>query len=81
MYRMKLVSFVFLAAVLSGCAIPPRDAALVTTDHSVPHVSTVPGNAGQKVSLFVRQKAAADLLAGKQVMTGRVHIGKILLEV
>lgn len=29
--------------------------AITTTDHSVPHKSTVPANAGQKVELFVRE--------------------------
>ncbi|MEV6122582.1 alpha/beta fold hydrolase [Streptomyces sp. NPDC052077] len=29
--------------------------AITTTDHAVPHTSTVPANAGQKVELFVRE--------------------------
>ncbi|MCU7826870.1 alpha/beta hydrolase [Kitasatospora sp. DSM 101779] len=29
--------------------------AVITTDHAVPHTSTVPANAGQKVELFVRE--------------------------
>jgi len=72
MHPVKLAGIALNATVLAACASPPRDAALVTTDHSVAHVSTVPGNAGQKVGIFVRQKVAADLPAGKQDMTGRV---------
>lgn len=29
--------------------------AITTTDHTVPHISTVPANAGQRVELFVRE--------------------------
>ena len=71
MYTAPL-ALVALAALLTGCAMSPHDPALVSRDHSVPHVSTVPGNAGQKVNLFVRQKAASVLLEPKQDMAGRV---------
>ncbi len=68
---------VFLATistVLAGCAItpPPADDRLITRDHLVPHVSTVPANAGQNVGIFVRQKAAASVLEGRGSMRGRV---------
>ncbi|MEV6007023.1 alpha/beta fold hydrolase [Streptomyces sp. NPDC051976] len=33
--------------------------AITTTDHSVPHTSTVPANAGEKVELFVREHDGA----------------------
>jgi pimeloyl-ACP methyl ester carboxylesterase len=36
--------------------------ALVTTDRFVPHISTVPANAGQTVGLFLREKALAATL-------------------
>ena len=32
---------------------------LITRDHFVPHVSTVPANAGQTVGLYVREKVKA----------------------
>lgn len=40
--------------------------AIVTADHFVPHVSTVPANAGQRVGIFVRQKAPARLLEAQR---------------
>ena len=43
---------------------------LVTVDHFVPHVSTVPANAGQTVGLHVRQKVLASRQGGN--MAGRV---------
>src|SRR5688572_8499263 len=49
--------FLAIPALMAGCAItPPAGDPLITTDHLVPHVSTVHANAGQKVGLFVRQK-------------------------
>jgi pimeloyl-ACP methyl ester carboxylesterase len=49
-----------------------RDRALISTDHHVTHVSSVPANQGQQVKIFVRQKAAAGLGPGQQDMLGRV---------
>ncbi len=68
------VAAAVLVFLLHGCAstIPGDAAAIVTVDHFVPHVSTVPANAGQRVGLFVRQKAAARLARGAGDMTGRV---------
>ena len=45
-----------LLVLVAGCATPPAQGPLDTTDHLVPHVSTLPANAGQKVGLFVRQR-------------------------
>ena len=68
------VACVVLAASLTGCtAIDNQaEADLVTRDHFVPHVSTLPAIAGQKVGLFVRQKALDRIVDGKGEMTGRV---------
>lgn len=71
------------AAVLAatyGCAgMPAGSDALVTTDQFVPHVSTVPANAGQRVGLFVRQKVSSSLkdanMAGRVVLF--VHGGTV----
>ena len=61
------------AATIAGCATaPPANDELVTTDHFVSHVSTVPANAGQNVRLFVRQKVARSVLESKRSMSGRV---------
>jgi len=72
MHIARRIGVALVASLVAGCAMMPGDSALRTIDHRVAHVSTVAANAGQKVELFVRQKAAADLLAGKRDMTGRV---------
>ena len=41
---------------------------LTTTDHFVPHVSTVPANAGQLVGIHVREKAARGGRVGRVVL-------------
>lgn len=63
-----------LAASLWGCAVTSEQGGgnLVTSDQFVPHVSTLPAIAGQKVGLFVRQKAVAGIAQGQRDMTGRV---------
>lgn len=59
--------------LLSACALPlhisaadaspkrprslPRQARVLTRDHFVPHVSTVPANAGEEVQLHLRERA------------------------
>jgi pimeloyl-ACP methyl ester carboxylesterase len=67
----RVFSYVFIS-FLAGCAMTFSDDALVTTDHNIPYVSTVPSNAGQQVRIFVRQKAASYLGAGNFDMIGRV---------
>ena len=52
------IAAVALVAVLHGCASAPSSGGagpVVTTDHFVPHVSTLQPIKGQKVGLFVRQ--------------------------
>jgi pimeloyl-ACP methyl ester carboxylesterase len=67
------VCFAIATALAAGCAtVPPPGDRLVTTDHLVPHVSTVPANAGQNIGLFVRQKVASSVLEGQRSMNGRV---------
>ena len=64
-----------IVAAVQGCASAPSSsasAALVTTDHFVPHVSTLQPIKGQRVGLFVRQKAPANLMQPGADMTGRV---------
>ncbi len=57
----RAVPVAVLCGALGGCATTPQGDAdrLLTVNHFVPHVSTVPANAGQLVGLFVRQKAPA----------------------
>lgn len=65
------VSALLLCGALAACATSPSgNPALETSDHYVPHVSTVPANAGQHVALYVRQKVAAG--ARTSDMRGRV---------
>lgn len=41
---------------------------ILTMDHHVPHVSTVPANAGESVRLFVRETVARNKVPGKTVL-------------
>ena len=59
-------------ALLAGCAMSPRDQSLVSTDHRLTHISSVPANNGEEVRIFVRQKAAAHFAADRRDMLGRV---------
>jgi pimeloyl-ACP methyl ester carboxylesterase len=66
---------VVLVVGLQGCASAPSSGgsgAVVTTDHFVPHQSTLQPIRGQRVGLFVRQKAPASLMQGGADMQGRV---------
>ncbi len=73
MNRLSVLSAAAVAAMLVGCATtPPAGDALVSSDHWVQHVSTVPANAGQKVGIFLRQKAAASVLDAQRSRRGRV---------
>ena len=51
------------AAVFNAYAQAPTedetDRPMVTIDHFVPHISTVPANAGEYVKLFVRKRCEA----------------------
>ena len=53
-----LISFTFAIAAGAPAAQEKHDM-LITRDHFVPHVSTVPANAGQTVGLYVREKVKA----------------------
>lgn len=57
----RAVPVAVLCGALGGCVTTPQVDAdrLLTVNHFVPHVSTVPANAGQLVGLYVRQKALA----------------------
>jgi pimeloyl-ACP methyl ester carboxylesterase len=65
------IAAVAFVAVLQGCASSSSggSGAIVTTDHFVPHVSTLQPIQGQKVGLFVRQVSQA---AQDGDMKGRV---------
>jgi len=65
------IAAVAFVAVLQGCASSSSggSGAIVTTDHFVPHVSTLQPIKGQKVGLFVRQVSQA---AQDGDMKGRV---------
>src|SRR5690348_1278292 len=50
------------AGLVSGTAKaqgPPNIPNIQTTDYLVPHISTVPANASQRVELFVREKVGS----------------------
>ena len=52
------------------------DDSILRFDHYVPHVSTVPVNAGQVVQLFMRERVAAGL---HQTLRGTEATGKVVL--
>ena len=62
-----LIGLLGMAGMLAACQMlvnaeraSSGDAGQIrTTDHMVPHVSTVPANAGEQVRIFVREKVAA----------------------
>jgi pimeloyl-ACP methyl ester carboxylesterase len=68
MYGYRPILSIACAALLAGCAMNPGDQALISTDHHVTHVSTVPANHGQQVRIFVRQKAAATLRTDQDML-------------
>ena len=69
----RLLACATLVASLWGCAVDNRQGEdIVTRDQFIPHVSTLPALAGQRVGLFVRQKAAASIAKGQADMRGRV---------
>ena len=51
------------------------DAAIITVDRFVPHVSTVPANRGQSVGLFVREKLPAGAADARRPVVLFVHGG------
>lgn len=65
-----------LAAAAALTARPsPADSDFVTIDRFVPHVSTVPANAGRRVGLFVHEKLSrqtAEALAAGEASAGAV---------
>ncbi|SVA62373.1 uncharacterized protein METZ01_LOCUS115227, partial [marine metagenome] len=48
-----------------------------TTERFVPHVSTVPANEGERVGLYLREKAA--VVTGEQLQSGTVPEGRVVL--
>ena len=50
------------------CVAEDNNPQVLTCDHQVPHVSTVPANAGASVNLFVRERVASNRAPGKAVL-------------
>jgi len=59
---MAKVAVLVLAAILfmPASLLGQDSAKVLTIDHLVPHVSTVPANAGDPVNLFVRERVRSD---------------------
>ena len=69
-----------LVAVVVPVLLPaPADAEerLVTLERFVPHTSTVPANKGQRVGLYVREKAGDEAIAGFE--SGAAPEGRVVL--
>jgi hypothetical protein len=65
------------AGACAACGAALAEDALSTIDRFVPHVSTVPANAGQKVGLFVREKLGAELQS--RIAAGTAPEGRVVL--
>jgi pimeloyl-ACP methyl ester carboxylesterase len=52
----------------------PKGQKILSIDHAVPHVSTVPANAGEEVVLFVRERVRADKSENGNKRNGRNEI-------
>lgn len=50
------------------CVAEDNNPQVLTCDHQVPHISTVPANAGESVHLFVRERVASNRAPGKAVL-------------
>lgn len=60
---------------MPACAIMNVSGSLYTTDHMVPHVSTVPANKGEQVQIFVREKVLSSDDAKARPVVLMVHGG------
>src|SRR6267142_2703511 len=50
------------------CVAEDNNSHVLTCDHQVPHISTVPANAGELVNLFVRERVASNRAPRKAVL-------------
>ena len=50
------------------CIADDNNSNVLTCDHQVPHISTVPANVGELVHLFVRERVASNHAPGKAVL-------------
>ena len=62
---------------LSATGLGAADDAFVTVDRFVPHTSTVPANAGERVGLFLHEKLSRDLADG--IAAGERPEGRVVL--
>ena len=78
--RMRQTVCAVLAAVAVAAALPfavGGQARLVTTERFVPHMSTVPANEGERVGLYLREKATA--AAADRFEAGVSPAGRVVL--
>ncbi len=75
MKKIIIMGFILflLTPFLASTALTASEDALVTRDHFVTHVSTVPANSGSPVGIFVRQKVLASKLGRKAPVVLFVH--------
>ena len=69
-------TFVAVALVAAGLAVGAEQR-FVTIERFVPHKSTVPANEGQRVGIFVREKATAP--AAARFEAGESPVGRVVL--
>ena len=74
-FKLALVAAAVLS--LAGLSDAQAQQEFVTADRFVPHVSTVPANAGQRIGLFVHEKLTASLAA--DIEAGSTPEGRVPL--
>ncbi len=72
-----MAAAVLTAAAFAGAGLGAADDDLVTVDRFVPHTSTVPANAGERVGLFLREKLSRETAA--RLAAGEPPHGKVVL--
>ena len=76
----RSAALALIAAIAVPALLPPPAAAeerLVTIERFVPHTSTVPANEGQRVGLYLREKASAEAMA--RFEAGAAPEGRVVL--
>ena len=72
-----LAAAILGALTLAAAGLGAADEAFVTVDRFVPHTSTVPANAGERVGLFLHEKLSRDL--ADRIAAGERPDGRVVL--
>jgi pimeloyl-ACP methyl ester carboxylesterase len=77
--RISISVHTFVAALTVICIVPVANAQSdhISVDRFVPHVSTVPANAGERVGLYLREKLSASTM--ESIRAGERPEGRVVL--